>query len=170
MKKIKAKFIIEILGRPPEHIKEALNTLVIKMGSDKGVSIIDKEYHEPKPVKETENLWIAFADVELEFETIHTFFATIMTYMPAHVEIFEPENFKLNVAGINELANFFVATLHKYDAIAKRLVGERSILLKQLEHLKNGGKFEDFAPKKKVEKKVKKKTAKKIKKKKSKAS
>ena len=32
MDKIKAHLIIEIMGRPPEHIKEALNNLVVKNG------------------------------------------------------------------------------------------------------------------------------------------
>lgn len=162
MTKVKAKFVIEIMGRPPEHIKETLNTLVVKMGSDEGVSLISKEYHEPKAVDDSENLWTAFSEVELEFDSVHRLFNAVMTYMPAHVEIFEPENFKLDVAGINELANFFVATLHKYDSITKKLLGERTILINKLEHLRKGGKLEEvFPPEKKEEKKKAKKKSKK---------
>jgi hypothetical protein len=151
---IKAKFIIEIMGRPAEHIKEALNTLVIKMGSDEGVELLGKTYHDPKKIEKVDNLWTAFADVELSFDNIHRFFNAIMTYMPAHVEIFEPENFKLDVAGINELANYFTATLHKYDAIAKKVVGEKEILIRKLEHLRQGGKLEDVFPPEKKEEKI----------------
>ncbi len=134
---LKAKLIIEIMGRPPEHIKEALNTLVVKMGSENGVSLISKEYHEPRPVENTDNLWIAFADVEAEFDVLERFFSICMSYMPSHVEIYEPEKFKLDAGMLNSLGNFLISKLHNYDAIAKRLLGERDILINQLNVLKN---------------------------------
>ncbi|MDP4039868.1 MAG: hypothetical protein Q8P57_04800 [Candidatus Pacearchaeota archaeon] len=163
MENIKAKFIIEIMGRPPEHIKETLNTLVIRIGSDKGVSLIDKRYGEPTPVKENKNLWTAFAEVDLEFETIGHFFISILSYMPAHVEIYEPSKIKLNMAELNDLSSIIVNKLHNYDAIAKSLLGEKEILINKLEYLRQGGslekvfgeqtKEERHGKKKKVEKK-----------------
>ena len=144
MEKVKANLIIEIMGRPPEHIKEALNTLVIKMGSEKGVNILDKKYHEPKPVKETKNLFTAFAEVNVEFDSLEIFFTIIMIYMPSNVEVYEPERFKLNAAEINSLGNHLVSKLHRYEEITKRALMERNILLQQLEYLKRGGKLEDL--------------------------
>lgn len=151
MSKIKAKLIIEIMGRPPEHIKEALNTLVVRMGSEKGVSLLDKQYHEPKTIEESKDLFITFADVDAEFDTTESFFNILMGYMPAHAEIYEPEKFKLDASNMNDLGNFILGKLHRYDSIAKRALVERNMLAEQLKKLKTG------TAKKEKNKKVKKK-------------
>lgn len=136
---LKAKFIIEILGRPIEHLEKSLSELIEKMGSEKGNSILHKEIHKPKAVEKAENLWTTFADIDLSFESIPLFFSSIMTYLPAHIEIYEPELFKLNAFELNEFANFVVGRLHNYDALAKRMMNEREVLINKLEFLKNGG-------------------------------
>tara|TARA_Y100000034_G_scaffold130296_1_gene188344 strand:- start:878 stop:1387 length:510 start_codon:yes stop_codon:yes gene_type:complete len=136
---IKAKLILEIMGRPAEHIKEGLNTLVVKMGSEEGIELIEKEYNEPKKVEKAEDLWTAFADVDAEFESLEHFFNVVMAYMPSHVEIYEPDKFKLDSPGINHLSNFLVSRLHRYDSIAKKVVGEKEILFNKLEFLRKGG-------------------------------
>jgi len=139
MDKIKAHLVIELMGRPPEHIKEALNTLVVKMGSEKGISLIDKKYHKPKAVKEAKNLHITFAEVEAEFEDLNSFFGVIFNYMPSNIEVYSPEKFKLNNYDLNTLSNFVLSKMHNYDSIAKNLVAERNILLNQIEVLRNKG-------------------------------
>ncbi|MCH7568171.1 MAG: hypothetical protein IIA87_02005 [Nanoarchaeota archaeon] len=135
MEKIKANLIIEIMGRPPEHISEALNTLVIKMGSEEGVEIKDKKYHKPVAVKDAKNLYITFAEVEAEFDSLENYFGIIFTYMPSNVEIISHDKIKLNIHELNSLGNSILSKLHHYDAIAKGLVAERDILVRQLKSL-----------------------------------
>jgi hypothetical protein len=136
---IKAKFILEILGRPAEHLKTALAELTDKIGAEKGVSFLHKEIHEPKKVEKTQNLWTAFADIDLSFESLPIMLNTIMTYLPAHIEVYEPEMFKMNAFEMNDFANFVVQKLHNYDALAKRMMGEREILISKLEFIRKGG-------------------------------
>ncbi len=147
MEQISAKFIIEILGRPPEHLSTTLSELITRLGNEKGTRIVNKVLNMPKPVEKVDNLWTAFADVEIEFETLPHFFNVVMSYMPAHVEVFNPESVKFTTFEINELANFIVGRLHNYDSVAKKLMNEREILIKKLDHLRNGGKLEDIFPK-----------------------
>ncbi len=139
MTALTAKFIIEILGRPAEHLKVALTELVDKLGTENGVAVLNKEIHETKRVEKSDNLWTTFADVEMRFETLPVFFNAIMTYLPAHIEVYEPENFKLNTFEVNEFANFIVSRLHNYDALAKRMMAERDILINKLEYIRKGG-------------------------------
>jgi hypothetical protein len=144
MQKVKANIIIELMGRPKEHLKEALKTLVVKMGSEKGVRLIDKRYHSPKAMKKTDNLFVSFAEINMEFDSLEYFFAIIMGYMPSNVEIYEPERFKLNTHELNSFSNYIVSKLHRYDELAKRALVERDILLKQLQYIKSGGKIENL--------------------------
>jgi len=144
MGKVKANMIMELMGRPPKHIKEALNTVVVRLGSEKGVNVIDKTYHKPKSVKETKSLYTTFAEINAEFDSIEHFFAIIMGYMPSNVEVYEPEKFKLSVHEINSLGNYLMSKMHKFDELAKRAIVERNIVLKRLQGLGDNMALEDM--------------------------
>jgi hypothetical protein len=150
---INARLVIELMGRPPEHIAESLNTLVVRMGAEKGVKIVDKKYNSPTRVKDTDNLFIAFAEVEAEFETLESFFGVVLNYMPANIEIFSPDKIKMSSHEVNSLSNFMIGKLHNYDAIAKRLIAERNILVKKVEDLTGKNISEVMVPNKEVKKK-----------------
>lgn len=135
MGRIHANLIIEILGRPPEHIKEAINTIVTKLGSEKGVNLIEKTYHDPKPVENSKDLFTTFAEVELEFENLDAYFGVLFAYMPAHIEIITPDKITLSNAEINELGNRLLQRLHNYDAIAKKIMIERDNLIQKLKEV-----------------------------------
>ncbi|PXY71387.1 hypothetical protein CXX78_01320 [Candidatus Parvarchaeota archaeon] len=136
MVKISSRIIFEIMGRPPEHISEALNTLVVKLGSEKGVEVINKKYHDVKKVEDADNLFHTFAEVEADFSDLNSFFGIIFNYMPANIEIFNPDKLKINNDELNQLSNFILTKLHQYDSIAKKLMGEREIMINQIRALK----------------------------------
>ena len=50
MEKVKANLIIEILGRPPEHIVSSLNLLIDQMSKEQGVSVLRRRVNEPKKI------------------------------------------------------------------------------------------------------------------------
>jgi len=132
MDKIQVSLILEILGRPPDNVKEALRTVVTKIDAEKGVKIIKKTYHEPKPV-ENSNLFTAFADLDLELESVSHYFMLIFTYFPSHIEITYPEKPTLSNADINELGQAILQRLHQYDALMKNNTIEREDLLRKIQ-------------------------------------
>ncbi len=132
MEKLKVNLVLEILGRPAEHVKEALNTIVVKLGAEKGVKIINKTYHDPVEVKDSKDLYTSFAEVSLDIDSLANYFSIIFSYMPAHIEMISPERVALTNAELNELANQTVLRLHNYDGIAKKIIFERDILIKRL--------------------------------------
>ncbi|MCU0641972.1 MAG: hypothetical protein MUF61_00100 [archaeon] len=136
-KEIQAVMVLEILGRPAEHIKSALSELVSKLSSEKGIKVIDKVVHEPVAVKDSEDIYTTFAEVTIEFESMNSYFGIIFAYMPAHIEIISPSSFSLTNVQFNELGNKLLARLHDYDAIAKRIIAERNFAI---------GKLREVAP------------------------
>ncbi len=132
MGEIKATLVLEILGRPAEHLKNALTELIDKLGAEKGIKILDKTVHEPAAVKEGKDLFTSFAEVSVEFETLENYFGTIFAYMPAHIEINSPSKFPLSNAELNEFGNKLLARLHDYDAITKKFIFERNFLINKL--------------------------------------
>jgi hypothetical protein len=135
MEKIKATMVLEILGRPAEHIKNALSELVGRLGAEKGVKVMEKTIHEPVEVKESKDLYTTFAEVSVELDSLANYFGVLFAYMPAHIEIFSPTNFTLSNAEFNELGNKIIGRLHEYDAITKKFVYERNFLLSKLKEV-----------------------------------
>jgi len=132
MENIQANLILEILGRPVEHIKQALTELTENLEKEKGVKVVNKKLHEPVPIKEAQSLFTAFAEIEAEFETIESYLGVLFAYMPAHTEIIQPEKLPLSNTDLNELANTVLVRLHNYDAVTKKVLNERLFLIEKI--------------------------------------
>lgn len=135
MEHIEARMIVEIMGRPAEHVTSTLNLLADKIGSEQGVKLKDKKIHEPIPVKDSKDLFSTFAELEVEFDSVVSCFRVVFAYLPSNFEIISPESIKMKNEDITTLANAISARLHDYDAIAKRLVAEREMLVNKLKTL-----------------------------------
>lgn len=132
MEKIKASLILEILGRPPEYLMESLKMLLDAMDKETGIKIIEKRVHEPIQAPDSKDLFTSFAEITIEADSLETYVAIVFKYMPANVEIINPENMTLRNSDLSLLTNRIVLRLHEYDAIAKRLVVDNDMLKKKL--------------------------------------
>jgi hypothetical protein len=160
--KVRTKFIFEILGKPPEHIKTTMNQFIDKLEEIKEVKIEERVVHEPKLIEEGKRsgLYTTFAEVELTTETLAVVVDIVLHMLPSHVEILEPTELKLKNFDLSSLLSNLTIKIHKYDEIAKASLIERDILKKKLDEMQE--KIDD------LEKGKKNKTTKKPDKKKSK--
>ena len=133
--KIEAIAILEVLGRPPEHLKETLEELIKKINEEKGIKIKDKKINEPKQLKDQKELYTTFAEIELEFDEVMDLFLFIFRYMPSHIEIISPEKISLENNKWNEFLNELARRLHGYDEVARILQTEKAILEKKFKDL-----------------------------------
>jgi|TARA_Y100000310_G_scaffold141354_1_gene140788 hypothetical protein len=131
-KNIRAVMIIEVLGKPPEHLTETLNDLVKKIDDEKGVSVKTKKINEPTLVKDQKDFYTGFAEVEVEIEEILYLAVLMFKYMPAHIEIIYPELIVLSNNGWNDILNEITRRLHGYDEVARVIQLEKNILEKRL--------------------------------------
>lgn len=137
MSSIKARMILEILGRPKEHIVEALSSLVEKMEKDDGLKVLEKKIHEPIEVQDAKDLFTTFAEVLVDMKDLEGYWNALFKYMPANVEIISPESIQLTSNSLNFAGNKLMARLHEYDAIAKTALQDRQMLI---------GKLREVAP------------------------
>lgn len=135
MVKVQASIVLEILGRPAEHIKSALDGLMEKLGSEKGVKIIDKIAHEPILAQDSKDLFTTFAEITLELDSLTHYLGILFAYMPAHTELIYPEKINFTNSEVNELANKLIMRLHEYDALTKKALVERDIIIKKLQEI-----------------------------------
>lgn len=137
-KGIGATLIIDVIGRPPEHLTETLNEIVKKIDEEKGVTVVNKKINEPTLMKDQKNFYTSFAEVEVEVEEIFGIVILMFKYMPAHIEILNPELIALTNNGWNEILNELTRRLHGYDEIARIVQTEKGILEKKLREALGG--------------------------------
>ena len=129
---INAVFIIEVMGKPPEHLTETLNEISNNIDNEKNVKIISKKIHEPKLMKDQKDFYMNFVEIEAEIEEVLQLAILLFKYMPAHVEIVSPELIALTNNGWNDVLNELTRRLHGYDEIARIAQAEKTILEKKL--------------------------------------
>lgn len=160
---ITAVFILEVIGRPPEHLTETLNDLIKKMDEEKGIHVLSKKVNEPVLMKDQKEFYTSFAEIEVNVDELIYLMILIFKYMPAHLEIISPENMQLTNTDINDLLNELVRRLHGYDEIARIIQNEKFILEKKLREVLGGKPIEEenkmlsIKPEKKKKEKKKKK-------------
>ncbi|MFH1430921.1 MAG: hypothetical protein ABIG37_00435 [Nanoarchaeota archaeon] len=131
--KVQAILILEIMGKPAEHISETLNKIIENLEKEKDTKLINKVVAEPKEIKEQEGIFSSFAEVEIETD-IGQLLLIIFAYMPSHIEILEPENLRIKNSDLNIFLNELLKKLHQYDEMAKAFMIERQILSKRIEN------------------------------------
>jgi hypothetical protein len=134
-KDMRVIFILEVAGKPPEHLTKTLENIIEKIKKEKGVKLIDKKTHEPSPIKDQENFYTNFTEIELEIENPSILLSIIFRYMPSHVEIVYPESIKFTNDGLGIVLNELTRRLHGYDEIARIIQVEKKILEKKLKSI-----------------------------------
>ena len=180
-KGIRAVMIIEVLGRPPEHLKETLSNIIGQIDDEEGVAVREKKITEPKKIEPEKNsvedsknfdkktmthiegLYTCFAEVEVEVEEIFNLALLMFKYMPAHIEIISPELIALTNNGWSDILTELVRRLHGYDEVARVMQVERAMIENKIKEITGE---EDIMKimgmgKENVMKKTKKKTSKK---------
>jgi hypothetical protein len=159
---IKAALIIEILGKPKEHLTDSLNKIIEEIDKEKGVEVYEKKVYEPKELEDQKGFYTSFADIQIEVEEIRYLIILMFKYMPANVEIIEPELIALTNNGWGDIINELARRLHGYDEIARVLQLQNHQLRNKLKELgveiKEGpAEVENKNPKDKKQKSEKKK-------------
>lgn len=127
--KIYARAIIEVLGKPKEHVANALKEFVQKIKEDKALKIIKEDFAEPK---EHGQMWATFVELEFEAKNITTITGFCFDYMPSSVEIIEPEALRMSRDNISDFLNDLQAKLHGLDMLVKQAKSENVFLRKNI--------------------------------------
>jgi len=134
-KGIRAVMILEIIGRPAEHLTETLKEIIKKIDEEKGVEVKEHKINESVLIKDQKDFYSSFAEIEVEVEEILYLAMLIYKYMPAHIEIIEPGLIMLSNNGWSEIFNELTRRLHTYDEVARVLQIEKGLLEKKLREL-----------------------------------
>lgn len=164
MEGVRAVMIVEVAGRPAEHVQSVLKDHVEKLKFVKGVSDVEINLNEPKKVEhEQGEMFSCFAEVEFTSETFLILTQVMFDFMPSSVEVLEPGRIGMDLADATSFLNNVAGRMHKYDEIAKVAQLQSQQLYKKLQMVQQElmKRDEEGKSKKKAKKSSKKKSAKK---------
>ncbi len=118
MTTITFRAIVEVLGKPKEHVEETLKQYVQKLKDDGRYLIVSEEYAEIEPKEE---LWSTFVELEVRTKTLKDLVTFCFDYMPSLIEILEPEELSISDVNLSEFLSDLQNKLHSVDMIAKEM-------------------------------------------------
>ena len=124
---ITVRAIIEMLGNPKEHLLETIKAYVEKLKQEKDLTVISEHYEEPV---EKDDLFSTFVEIEIKFKKLEKLMWFCYDYMPASVEVVEPEETVYTANEITSFSNEILTKLHTLDMLYKKLKVENEILKK----------------------------------------
>ena len=131
MSKVVCRALVEIMGKPKEHVESSLKGYLDKLQKDDNYAIINLEFLEGKKQEEND-LWVAFAEIEFSTEKVDNIVSFCFDYMPSVIEIVEPKSIILKDSEFSHVLNDLQARLHQVDMIAKQLNMRNQILQKNM--------------------------------------
>ncbi len=131
---IHTRVVLEIIGKPKEHVEKAINGYIEKINKNENLIIIAKQVSEIKQVKD-KDLFSVFSELEILVKGFKSLTQFCFNYMPASIEILEPNRLIVDANKMTNLFNDFQGKLHKADFLAKSLQQQNNLLVKNFDGL-----------------------------------
>tara|TARA_Y100000310_G_scaffold335538_1_gene417822 strand:+ start:3104 stop:3697 length:594 start_codon:yes stop_codon:yes gene_type:complete len=126
-KEITFRAVIEVLGRPQEHVESAMKGYLDKLKADTTYQVIHEELAEAKK-QEEEKMWVVFAELDIKTARVDDIIGFCFEYMPSMVEIVEPKELIMKDVVVTNFLNDLQAKLHHLGIVAKQLKSENDHL------------------------------------------
>ena len=134
MAKILFRALIEVLGKPKEHVEESLQGYIQKIKEDDSYNVISEDLAVVEK-REKEELWATFAELEIKTERIDHLIDFCFDFMPSVIEILEPNELVISEQQLSTFFNDLQSKLHQVDMIAKQVKMEGDLAKKNLAFL-----------------------------------
>lgn len=129
---IHARVIIEMLGKPQEHVEATLRDYVTQIEKSEKTIVARKYFAD---CKEANEMFSTFVELEVYFKGIQVLVGFCFDYMPSSVEIIAPEHMSFSNTITSGLLNDLQAKLHTVDMLLKKLNNENEFLRKNMDLL-----------------------------------
>ena len=131
MVKIIFRAVIEVLGKPQEHVEKSLRSYLDYIKKDQRYHLLKSEIA-PVKKREQEELWVTFAEVEVQTEKMDHIISFCFDYMPSLIEVVQPKELHFQDKEVSFFLNDLQAKLHTVDMVAKQVKGENDQLKRNM--------------------------------------
>ena len=128
---ILTRLILEMVGKPAQHVKEQMELRIEALKKADKVMVVSDQVAELKKVEpgnetrgQVKEVWVTFAELEVLVKDLATLVYICFDYMPSSVEILEPSNLMLRDEQLTDLFTDLQARLLQVDVISKQVASE----------------------------------------------
>ena len=133
--KIRVRTIIEVLGKPKEHIEKTIREYVENIKVDNNFVMLKEHFSDAEEQKHGEETYFAiFVELEFLVKGLQPLVGFCFNYMPSSIEIEKPEELAIPASMMNAIFNDLQARLHKVDMVVKQQANENTFLRKNLRY------------------------------------
>jgi len=139
------RIILQIVGKPKEHVETTLSEYIKKIEESKeyllytkNINVAEKLQTE-EGIKDVGQLYSSFGEMEILFKTVIDIINFSFEYMPSSIEIIEPTTLVLKNIHLNGFINDLLRKLHNLNYIVKnneqdkqQLLNNQNIILRNL--------------------------------------
>lgn len=130
---LQVRAIVQMVGKPKEHIEEALHAFVKKLEDMKaGFTIYDTQFAEAEQEEEGSSLFSTFCEIEMLCDDVDGLLNFCVEGMPASIEVIEPEDTTVTSHDITRMMNEVIDKLHRADQLAKEARQSNKIMSQSL--------------------------------------
>ncbi len=126
--------VVEVLGKPKEHVEKSIRAYLKKLGEDKNYVLLRQELAESRQ-QPGQELWAVFAEVEVKTASLDKISHFCFEYMPSLIEIIKPKELVFKDNEVSLFLNDLQSKLHQVDMVAKQLKLENDIFKKSIHDL-----------------------------------
>ena len=126
--------VIEVLGKPKEHVEQSLKNFVEKLKADEKYEVKREDFAPAKEHTE-KDLWAAFVELEVSTVSLEDISKFCFDFMPAVIEVIEPKQVTLQDDELSHFLNALQAKLHTVDMVAKQIKMENDFLKEGMQAL-----------------------------------
>ncbi len=127
--KILTRVIIEIVGKPKEHVDKALRVVIDNIKEQKNIEIVEKKLFN---AEKQEEMFGAFTELGILFKDMQALIGFCFDFMPSSVEILDPEKLSFNSNKFAGLINDLLAKIHQMNLKLVQNNTEKKALEKNL--------------------------------------
>jgi len=129
---VRCRTIIEMLGKPKEHVENTIKQYVDKIKEDNNIAVLEESF---SIIKEQGEFFSKFVELEMVVKGIPNLIGFCFDYMPSSIEIIKPDEFRLKNKIIADFLNDLQARLHKVDMVVKQLKNENDFVKRNMSTL-----------------------------------
>ena len=122
---IRCRTIIEVLGKPQEHVEQALQEYITHIKEDPDLVVLNEDFSE---IKEQGKLFSKFAELDLVTKGMQKLIGFCFEYMPSSIEVLKPEMLYMTNPELSNFLNDLQARLHNVDMVIKQLKAENNFI------------------------------------------
>ena len=107
MEKIKARFIIQIAGKPIENVEKAITFVLDKLKEEKENFKVIEAHKEEAELDAGTTLYVSFIEVTVKFANAEKLLAFILDYTPTSIEVEDPSTIEMSNFDFTAILNDF---------------------------------------------------------------